>query len=114
MKKFIFNNKQIQKMAYWIVKKKKLLANPDLYIECKKRTINERFFLNDKHLKDCKVLSCREKLLEYMPKNGVCAEVGVAEGFFSEKILEICKPFKLYLIEYDQGNCIKLREKFKK
>ena len=36
---------------------------------------------------------------------GVFAEVGVFRGDFSRKILEICHPSKLYLIDRWQGTC---------
>lgn len=38
-------------------------------------------------------------LLKMMPKNSVCAEVGVWKGGFSAQILQIVKPTKLYLID---------------
>ena len=38
-------------------------------------------------------------LLEDLPKNSICAEIGVFEGTFSYKIIEICKPKKIYLID---------------
>ncbi|MFD2173055.1 class I SAM-dependent methyltransferase [Rhodobacter lacus] len=34
-----------------------------------------------------------------MPKGAVCAEVGVWEGNFSSRILEICEPKELHLID---------------
>ncbi len=34
-----------------------------------------------------------------LPKGGVGAEIGVAEGCFSEVLLEACKPKRLYLID---------------
>lgn len=39
------------------------------------------------------------ELLEKMPKNSVCAEVGIWSGEFTEKILRVVKPKKLYLID---------------
>ena len=41
----------------------------------------------------------RKFLLEMMPKNSVCAEIGVSKGLFSEQILEVVKPKKLHLID---------------
>ena len=41
----------------------------------------------------------REFVLEMMPKNAVCAEIGVLHGQFSTRILEITRPKKLYLID---------------
>ena len=31
----------------------------------------------------------RKFLLEMMPKNSVCAEIGVSQGLFTEEILEV-------------------------
>ncbi len=41
----------------------------------------------------------RDFLLKTVPKGGVYCEVGVYEGFLSERILKICKPQKLYLVD---------------
>lgn len=41
----------------------------------------------------------RTRLLEMMPKNSVCAEIGVWKGNYSQRILEIVKPMKLHLID---------------
>jgi len=38
-------------------------------------------------------------LLQKMPKNSICAEIGVNRGNFSKLILKIVKPKKLYLID---------------
>ena len=64
------------------------------------RRLNEKSVrLQEKHLKNLKVLPDRRSLLARMPKHGVVAEVGVAEGDFSEAILELCEPEKLHLID---------------
>jgi len=41
----------------------------------------------------------REFLLEMMPKNSVCAEIGVQRALFSIEILKTVKPKKLFLID---------------
>lgn len=41
----------------------------------------------------------RGKLLEMMPKGAACAEIGVWEGGFSARILEVCAPKELHLID---------------
>ena len=56
-------------------------------------------FINDEQLENCKVFSSREKILEVLPKNGICAELGVANGVLSHKILNINKPKKLILVD---------------
>jgi len=38
-------------------------------------------------------------LLGQMPKNAVCAEIGVAKGRYSRRILEITQPKELHLID---------------
>jgi len=41
----------------------------------------------------------RQQLLQKLPKGGVCAEIGVYEGEFSNMIMNINHPKKLYLID---------------
>jgi SAM-dependent methyltransferase len=45
------------------------------------------------------VLTSREELLPFLPKDGVGAEIGVAEGAFSEAILAAAEPSELHLID---------------
>ena len=104
----------VERIARKIVKKKQLLANPNKYIKCSKRKPNQTVFLRERHLKNCKVLESREKMLELIPKNGVFAEVGVAQGYYSRLILDICKPKKLYMIEYSPEYVTQLKNKFAK
>jgi hypothetical protein len=47
--------------------------------------------LSDPHLRNCRVLESRDKLLEYLPKDSIVAEVGTLHGHFAEKILSITK-----------------------
>jgi len=44
-------------------------------------------------------LISRECLLDFLPKNGICAEIGVAEGIFSTEILNRMSPDQLHLID---------------
>lgn len=45
------------------------------------------------------IIKNRIELLKYIPTNGICAEIGVHRGKYSNKILEICQPKELYLID---------------
>jgi hypothetical protein len=44
-------------------------------------------------------LSTRETLIASLPKNGIVAEIGVDNGDFSKKILELSEPKELHLID---------------
>src|SRR5687767_4505778 len=44
--------------------------------------------LQQKHIENLRVLLDRQAFLKQMPKNAVCAEIGVNEGEFSEDILK--------------------------
>jgi len=52
----------------------------------------------------------RESFLTTLPKGGICAEVGVAQGGFSRKILANKKPKTLWLIDaWDSVKCTELQ-----
>ena len=55
--------------------------------------------LEERHTAACRVLPTRMHLLEHLPKHGVVAEVGVAFGDFTSRIVEKCKPRKLHLVD---------------
>ena len=55
--------------------------------------------LDQSLLEDAKLVCDRVEMLRRFPKGGVVAEVGVAAGDLSAKILEICKPDTLHLID---------------
>ena len=44
------------------------------------------------NIRNLKVLPTREDLLARLPAGGIVAELGVDEGGFSRKILDIAKP----------------------
>jgi hypothetical protein len=41
----------------------------------------------------------RVQLLNYLPKNSICAEIGVCLGDFSQYILDITNPKELFLVD---------------
>ena len=55
--------------------------------------------LDQRHLDGCLLINNRTNLLARLPKEGVVAEVGVAEGNFSRQILEVARPRTLHLID---------------
>ena len=55
--------------------------------------------LEHKHLQSCKVLPTRYDILDMMPKNSICTEVGVLYGDFSQEILRRVQPKEFYLID---------------
>jgi hypothetical protein len=69
--------------------------------------------LSERHLKHCRVVESRYKLLEYMPKHGVCAEVGILHGDFSDWILRLTEPKKLHLIDIASSAIKNAEERFR-
>ncbi|RPH29499.1 class I SAM-dependent methyltransferase [Buttiauxella warmboldiae] len=75
--------------------------------------------LEQSNIANCQLLLDRETLLENMPKNAVVAEIGVDSGAFSDKILRICTPSKLYLVDawhtqrYHDGLFNQVTDKFR-
>ena len=55
--------------------------------------------LDELHFSNCIVLSNRSELLRRLPKGGVVAEIGVADGDYSQEILALNEPSKLLLID---------------
>ena len=76
IKNLICKNKLVQSIAVMIVRREHLLSDPDKYFSCAKREPNLSVFLDDKYLKNAKLVSSREKLLEYCEPDKVWAEVG--------------------------------------
>ena len=56
--------------------------------------------LEEKHIANTKLLTNRRALLELLPKNAVIAELGVAQGVFTDEILATCSPSKCHLIDF--------------
>lgn len=55
--------------------------------------------LQEEHIANLRVVLDRNAMLSYLPSEAVVAEVGVAEGGFSQRILQFANPKKLYLID---------------
>lgn len=77
------------------------------------------YTLQEKHIKNLKVLTDRNQLLNLMPKHGTVAELGVDKGNFSQLIIDTCKPSRLHLIDvwntkrYHTGLKLDIEKKFK-
>ena len=57
--------------------------------------------LQDCHVRNCRFVESRLKILEYLPKDSVVAEVGTQYGYFAEQIMAIARPKKLHLLDYN-------------
>ena len=55
--------------------------------------------LQDQHIANLRTVLNRNALLAELPSNAIVAEVGVAEGAFSRRILDFSQPEKLFLID---------------
>lgn len=64
-----------------------------------RRGDSPRHELQPRHLNGCVLLADRDLLLQALPRGGVVAELGVDQGGFSQKILELNQPSKLHLID---------------
>jgi len=89
-----------------------------LFKRCKKNTKNKSVIkaaipLKRKHVKNCKVIEDRAKLLKFLPKNSICAELGILHCNYSEKILTITKPKKLHLIDCNNRYIKEAERKFR-
>lgn len=49
----------------------------------------------------CRLLPDRYALLDRLPKQAVCAELGTHEGTFAEAILRIARPRELHVVDID-------------
>ena len=59
--------------------------------------------LTARHLSRCVLLENRERMLEHMPRQAVCAELGILRGDFSATILRLTQPTRLHLIDIDDS-----------
>lgn len=84
----------------------------------KKNTTTPSPALQEKHIASLQPLLNRSVLLNKLPSNGIIAEIGVAEGKFSEQIFRISNPQELHLIDawdstrYHTGMLENIKQKF--
>lgn len=52
-------------------------------------------------LDDCRLLADREALLDHLPKQAVCAEIGTQEGRFADAIRRIARPREFHIVDID-------------
>lgn len=75
--------------------------------------------LSQKNIEHLKIVLNRDILLNYLPKNGIIAELGVDKGDFSNKIITITHPKKLYLIDiwdsevHNRNKMLYVKKRFK-
>ena len=55
--------------------------------------------LEKRHVERAKLISDRNELLNYLPKYGICAEIGVDKGEYSQSIFDRNRPARLHLID---------------
>jgi len=76
--------------------------------------------LSQKNINNLKVVLNREILLKFLPKNGIVAELGVDRGDFSDEIISLTQPKKLYLIDiwdserYNIDKMVYVKKRFQK
>lgn len=56
-------------------------------------------YLQRRHVQNGRLIEDRHAMLEFMPKGGVCAEVGVLLGEYTQDIFRKTQPRKLHLID---------------
>lgn len=71
------------------------------------------------HTEACRLLPNRNHLLDVLPRQGIVAELGVADGDFSHEILTRMKPRELHLIDVWQstryaGGLANVEERFRR
>jgi len=69
--------------------------------------------LQEKHVRNCQLLVNRYVLLERMPKNAICAEIGILECDYSESIVRGTGPAQLHLIDIKPQWTKVARKRFK-
>jgi radical SAM protein with 4Fe4S-binding SPASM domain len=69
------------------------------FVKTKKPKLLEGLNLPLEIMQNCKLLPNRDSALSLLPKGGIMAEVGVAYGDFSRRIIDVMNPDKFYAID---------------
>jgi hypothetical protein len=67
------------------------------------KSASTKINVSDIHVANCRVLPSREQLLDNLPKNAICAEIGVDVGDFSAQIIQQTSPSLLHLVDAWSG-----------
>lgn len=70
-----------------------------VFIDPLEPILHKTEYIKNECLLNSRIVSNRVDALKMMPINGICAEIGVAAGGFTRKILDIMKPKKLYAVD---------------
>jgi SAM-dependent methyltransferase len=57
--------------------------------------------LHEDNLKNSRVVPIRDSILAFMPKGGICAEIGTQAGRFAQRLLSVLRPSALHLFDLD-------------
>lgn len=68
--------------------------------------------LEQKHIINCRLVKDRIKMLELIPKGGVCAEIGILKGDYSRYILDTVKPLNLHLVDINPKSIKVAKKRF--
>jgi hypothetical protein len=74
---------------------RRMSESPDLPVPILPPTAS----FQQKHVEHCRIFADRIELLKTLPKGKVWAEVGTFRGEFARKIIDICEPSKLDLMD---------------
>lgn len=91
--------RKIRREFVTISKGRKLLSSYEL----DKALISKNQAMPPEALLGSTLLSCRRDLLGHLPQQSIGAEIGVARGDFSQEIIDLVRPLKLYLIDSWEG-----------
>ncbi len=84
----------------------------DLTVEQRRAMWPSAKSLQAKHIRNCQLLENRSKVLDRMPKQATCAELGIWKCNFSKGILKRTEPAKLHLIDISDGAIEIAKQKF--